>query len=213
MDLESIRREYRMGGLRRSHLAENPFQQLEHWMKQAIEANIPDPTAFVLATVDAKGQPEQRILLLKLIDANGLVFFTNYQSDKARDMAANPHVSMHFPWHHMERQIRVSGIARKIAVDESRAYFNSRPRESQLAAWASPQSSRIDSRQVLLNQFEEVKARFGDANNIPLPDFWGGYRVEPERFEFWQGGASRLHDRFEYCRQADGSWAIGRLAP
>ncbi len=212
MDLESIRREYLLGGLRRNGLEDDPLRQFERWMQQAIESQIPDPTAMTLATVDAEGQPDQRLVLLKHTDAQGLVFFTNYQSKKAQDMAHNPKVSLHFPWHMMERQVRISGAAHKLSVPESLQYFLTRPRESQLAAWASAQSQRINSRQFLLSQFNSIKQKFLQGA-IPLPDFWGGYRVVPERFEFWQGGANRLHDRFEYRKQVDGGWSIERLAP
>jgi pyridoxamine 5'-phosphate oxidase len=212
MDLEQIRREYLSGGLRREHLNDNPFQQFEAWLQQAVASQIPDPTAMVLATVDAVGQPDQRLVLLKQMDDQGFVFYTNYASKKARDIAANAKVSLHFPWHMMERQVRVNGIATRLSTAESLKYFVSRPAESQLAAWASQQSSRIDSRRFLLDQFERMKEKFAEGK-IPLPDFWGGYRVVPHRFEFWQGGASRLHDRFEYLLSTPGSWDIGRLAP
>ncbi len=212
MDLEQIRREYLLGGLRREHLHDNPFQQFEVWLQQAVTSQIPDPTAMVLATVDAEGQPDQRIVLLKQMDEQGLVFYTNYASKKARDIAVNAKVSLHFPWHMMERQVRINGTASRLSTAESLKYFVSRPPESQVAAWASQQSSRISSRRFLLDQFERMKEKFADGK-IPLPDFWGGYRVVPNRFEFWQGGASRLHDRFEYLRTATGAWDIGRLAP
>lgn len=212
MDLEQIRREYLAGGLRREHLSDNPFQQFEAWLQQAVASQIPDPTAMVLATVDAAGQPDQRLVLLKQMDEQGFVFYTNYASKKARDIAVNAKVSLHFPWHMMERQVRVNGTATRLSTVESLKYFISRPPESQLAAWASQQSSRISSRRLLLDQFERMKEKFADGK-IPLPDFWGGYRIVPHRFEFWQGGASRLHDRFEYLQTPAGSWDIGRLAP
>ena len=211
MDLESIRREYLQGGLRRNSLPADPFTQFELWLNQAIAARIPDPTAFSLATVAADGQPEQRLVLLKHVDAQGLVFFTNYRSGKARDIAVNPKVSLHFPWHGMERQVRIIGRAEKVPAEESARYFASRPRDSQLAAWASPQSEVIASRRQLLDEFAAMEARF--TGDIPLPDFWGGYRITPAQFEFWQGGASRLHDRFCYRRDADGAWSLERLAP
>lgn len=212
MDLEQIRREYLSGGLRRENLNDNPFTQFEAWLQQAVASQIPDPTAMVLATVDASGQPDQRIVLLKQVDERGFVFYTNYASKKARDIATNGKVSLHFPWHMMERQVRVNGTASRLSAAESVKYFVSRPPESQLAAWASQQSSRISSRRFLLDQFERMKEKFADGK-IPLPDFWGGYRVVPHRFEFWQGGASRLHDRFEYLLDSSGGWDIGRLAP
>lgn len=212
MDLEQIRREYLSGGLRREHLHSSPFEQFDVWLRQAISTGIADPTAMVLATVDDRGQPDQRLVLLKQSDPGGLVFYTNYGSKKARDIATNSKVSLHFPWHFMERQVRISGTASRVGLAESLRYFASRPPESQLAAWASQQSAPIESRRLLLEQFERMKEKFRDGK-IPLPDFWGGYRVVPHRFEFWQGGASRLHDRFEYCLAADASWSIRRLAP
>lgn len=211
MDLEAIRREYLKGGLRRNDLNDNPMAQFEQWMTQAIAAQIPDPTAMTLATVSAEGEPTQRIVLLKHADEKGFVFYTNYSSRKALDIAANSKVSLHFPWHFMERQVKVNGVAHKVPMAESLAYFVTRPHESQLAAWASQQSHKVSSRQLLEMQFARMKAKF-QKGQVPLPDFWGGFRVEPYRYEFWQGGANRLHDRFEYCHQ-ESSWAIGRLAP
>lgn len=212
MDLEQIRREYLLGGLNREDLHEGPITQFEQWLEQAVASEIPDPTAMVLATVDAEGQPDQRIVLLKHLDTQGFVFYTNYNSKKARDIAANAKVSLHFPWHPMERQVRVSGSAVKISTAESLKYFVSRPFGSQVAAWASPQSSIISARSVLEQEFARMKAKFEDGK-VPLPDFWGGLRVVPQRIEFWQGGANRLHDRFEYRLLESGEWQISRLAP
>jgi pyridoxamine 5'-phosphate oxidase len=212
MDLEQIRREYLSGGLRRENLHQSPFEQFDVWLRQAVAAGIADPTAMVLATVDEQGQPDQRLVLLKQSDPSGLVFYTNYSSKKAHDISGNPKVSLHFPWYSMERQVRISGTASRVSLAESIRYFTSRPLESQIAAWASQQSAPISSRRLLLEQFERMKEKFREGK-VPLPDFWGGFRVVPHRFEFWQGGASRLHDRFEYLLTADGRWAIGRLAP
>ncbi len=212
MDLEQIRRDYVQGGLRRDDLADDPFEQFSNWMEQVVKADIPDPTAMTLATVDASGQPAQRIVLLKRLDAQGFVFFTNFSSNKAADIAANNKVSLHFPWHMLERQVKIKGVAEKIPTSESLKYFLSRPRDSQIAAWASHQSHPLSSRSVLLNQFARIKEKFAQGE-IPLPDHWGGFRVKPSCFEFWQGGENRLHDRFEYLRQSDGSWKITRLAP
>ncbi len=212
MKLEDVRRDYLRGGLRRGNLLDNPIEQFKLWLQQAIDAELADPTAMTLATVDASGQPRQRIVLLKQVDDEGFVFFTNYESHKAHDMAVNPLVSLHFPWHSLERQVKVCGRAEKVSTSESLKYFLSRPQESQLAAWASAQSRPISSRQLLMQQFNAMKAKFINGD-IPLPDFWGGYRVRPTVIEFWQGGASRLHDRFEYSRQASADWLIERLAP
>jgi pyridoxamine 5'-phosphate oxidase len=212
MDLESLRREYLQGGLHRADLAANPFDQFALWMQQAIDLNLADPTAMTVATVGADGQPSQRIVLLKHVDQRGFVFYTNYGSRKAEELSVNPKISLHFPWHVIERQVKVCGVASRVPLAESLKYFASRPRESQLAAIASQQSRVLDSRTVLLNQFESLKQKF-KSGQVPLPDFWGGYRVDASEIEFWQGGAHRLHDRFRYLRQADGSWQIDRLAP
>ncbi|MFT5082840.1 MAG: pyridoxamine 5'-phosphate oxidase [Lentisphaeria bacterium] len=201
-----------LGGLSRDNLDLNPFSQFELWMQQAIASGLPDPTAMTLATVDVDGQPSQRIVLLKHFDEQGFVFYTNYGSSKARDINVNPKVSIHFPWHAMERQVKAIGVAERVSMAETIKYFLSRPRDSQLAAWASAQSLPISSRALLLSQFESMKNKFKHGQ-VPVPDFWGGYRVAPHTFEFWQGGGSRLHDRFEYRKQSKGNWHSERLAP
>jgi len=173
---------------------------------------LSDPTAMTIATVGKAGQPAQRIVLLKQFGVDGFVFYTNYGSRKAGDIEHDNRVSLHFPWHEMDRQVHVKGIACKISRTESLKYFLSRPFESQLSAWASHQSERINSRQLLLMQFESMKKKFADGE-IPLPDFWGGIRVVPEQFEFWQGNVSRLHDRFEYNSGNEGGWDVCRLSP
>lgn len=212
MDLEDVRREYLKGGLQQENLADQPIEQFERWLQQSIDAKLQDPTAMTVATVDADGQPSQRIVLLKHLDEKGFVFYTNYGSRKSQDIGSNNKVSLHFPWHMLERQVKVCGVAERVPKAESLAYFLSRPKESQLAAWASEQSRPVSSRQLLMQQFNAMKDKFAKGE-VPLPDFWGGYRVVPTRIEFWQGGANRLHDRFEYKRQADGRWSIERLAP
>jgi len=211
VNLEDIRREYAKEGINRSDLDRSPFLQFERWMQNAIDAGLKDPTAMTLATVDASGQPNQRIVLLKRFDSQGFVFFTNYASKKAKDIDQCAKVALHFPWHSIERQVRVLGTAQKISKAESLAYFTSRPKDSQLAALASHQSSRINSRQFLMSQYESLKRKFADGE-LPLPDFWGGYRVVPHEFEFWQGRVSRLHDRFQYVLE-EKEWTIERLAP
>ena len=212
MQLEDIRREYRYQGLSRADLKDDPSTQFELWMEQAIAAGLSDPTAMTLATVSDTGAPRQRIVLLKHFDERGLVFYTNYESQKAQDIAHNPQVSVHFPWHSLDRQVRVEGRVEKLSVVDSLQYFLSRPRESQLAAWASQQSRAISSRQFLMSQFDAIKTKFA-SGKVPLPDFWGGYRILPERFEFWQGRENRLHDRFLYSLAATRVWRIERLAP
>lgn len=212
LNLENLRREYLRDGLRREQLADDPIVQFERWMAQIVAAEIPDPNAMTIATVDASGQPSQRIVLLKGLDQRGFVFYTNLRSHKAQDLKQNPKISLHFPWHCLERQVKVCGIAEQMSAAESIKYFLSRPRESQLAAWASNQSRPISSRAMLMQQFEAMKNKFSNGD-IPLPDFWGGFRVKPHQIEFWQGGAHRLHDRFQYTRQGDDSWDIARLEP
>ncbi len=212
LDLEHFRREYTQGGLDRADLADNPIEQFGLWMKQAIAAQLPEPTAMTIATVDASGQPSQRIVLLKQVDDKGFVFYTNLASRKAQDIKKNPKISLHFPWYPLERQVKICGIAQQLSSAEALKYFVSRPRDSQLGAWASHQSRPISSRALLLQQFEVMKNKFAKGE-IPLPDFWGGFRVRPHQIEFWQGGAARLHDRFQYSLQADGSWQIDRLQP
>ncbi|WP_394135164.1 pyridoxamine 5'-phosphate oxidase [Shewanella algae] len=210
-DLSDIRREYTQGGLRRADLAAEPMAQFERWMAQAKDAPLTDPTAMVVATVDETGQPFQRIVLLKRFDQQGFVFFTNLESRKAQQIAVNAKVSLLFPWHPLERQVAVTGIAEALSATEVFKYFVSRPKDSQIAAWVSKQSSKLSARQALESKFAEMKAKFAKGE-VPLPKFWGGYRIVPSCVEFWQGGEHRLHDRFLYSRTDDG-WEINRLAP
>ena len=212
MEIDQWRREYLQGGLERSDLAENPISQFELWLEEVVKADISDPSAMCLSTADAGGQPSQRIVLLKGFDARGFVFYTNLKSQKAWDITANPKVSLLFPWHFLERQVIVRGVAAPVSDTEADAYFSSRPRESQIAAWASHQSDAIVSRQVLEENFEAFRQKF-DGQDVPRPEFWGGYRVEPHAVEFWQGRASRLHDRFLYRSLDDGEWQVERLSP
>jgi len=211
MDISNFRREYLKSGLERKDLLSDPMAQFSHWFNQAKDTGIPDPNAMVLATVSKEGHPSQRTVLLKYYDENGFVFFTNQQSRKAREIAENNHVNLHFVWLDLERQIAINGTATPISAAESARYFITRPRDSQIAAWVSTQSKKISSRQCLLKSFSDMKAKFGKGD-IPLPSFWGGYRVEPATIEFWQGRKNRLHDRFLYRRQQD-EWTIERLAP
>lgn len=212
MDIENFRREYLQGGLNREDLQEDPIAQFDIWLSQTIESGIGDPTAMVVSTVSAEGRPSQRIVLLKHVDDDGFIFYTNYGSRKAKEIEGNNKVSLLFPWNKLDRQVKVGGTAEKISVAESAKYFMSRPRDSQLAAWASKQSRKITSREFLLTQLADIKEKFA-AGEVPLPDFWGGIRVRPHEVEFWQGGEHRIHDRFEYCLQNDGSWEISQLAP
>ncbi|MCW8128656.1 pyridoxamine 5'-phosphate oxidase [Microbulbifer halophilus] len=212
MEIDQWRREYLRGGLSREDLKESPLEQFSQWLSEAVESGLSDPSAMSLSTVDANGQPSQRIVLLKGFDEGGFVFYTNLRSHKARDIATNSQVCLLFPWQSLERQVIVYGRAVELSRDEALAYFHRRPRDSQLAAWASHQSEVVDSREELDRRFAEVKARFGDGE-IPLPDFWGGYRVVPQEVEFWQGGSRRLHDRFIYRRDDEGGWKAMRLWP
>lgn len=209
--LESTEAGIPAGGLDRANLADDPFEQFERWMAQFLELDLPDPAAMTIATVAPDGQPSQRIVLLKHFDHSGFVFYSNYDSRKAQELVSNPKISLHFPWHVIERQVKICGVAEKISVEESWEYFSSRPKGSQIAAAASPQSLVIDSRAELMREYERIEQQYQD-DNLPLPDNWGGYRVVPNEFEFWQGGAHRLHDRFRYSRQG-GGWVVDRLAP
>jgi pyridoxamine 5'-phosphate oxidase len=212
VEYEDFRREYLAGGLTRGMLNDCPIEQFQAWLEHAVTTEIRDPTAMVLATVDEEGSPWQRIVLLKGVSRAGFVFYTNHGSAKARAMASEPRVSLHFPWNQLDRQVIVGGTVEKMSTLESARYFLTRPRESQLAAWASQQSRPISARAVLEKQVSVIKDKFG-RGEIPMPDFWGGYRVVPRRMEFWQGGAHRLHDRFEYRLQQSGEWQIGQLQP
>jgi pyridoxamine 5'-phosphate oxidase len=209
---ESFRREYTAGGLSRDMLDASPVRQFETWLEQAVKAGLKDPTAMVLATVEEGGTPWQRIVLLKGLSHGGFVFYTNYGSAKAEDIARDPRVSLLFPWNELDRQVIIGGRVEKMSMAESASYFITRPRESQIAAWASRQSRPLSARALLEKQVQLLREKFGKGE-IPVPDFWGGYRVLPDRIEFWQGGEHRLHDRFLYRRQADASWTIEQLQP
>ena len=211
MKLDHVRREYLESGLRRIDLNTDPIVQLRHWLSQASNVELVDATAMSVATVDSTGQPSQRIVLLKNLDENGLVFYTNLKSRKAIDIESNNQVSVHFAWLPLERQVKIQGTAHRMSAKENFDYFVSRPQNSQLAAWASRQSEPITSRKALNLAFAQMKDKFSQGK-IPLPDFWGGYLIKPTRFEFWQGGGARLHDSFAYT-PANKAWNINRLAP
>ena len=210
VDLTKLRREFTSNGISRAELGDNPFVQFKIWMTQAIEAELTLPNAMSLATSDKEGVGI-RTVLLKTFDEHGFVFFTNYNSKKARQLDNNPNAALLFPWLDLERQVKISGTVEKVSTLESIKYFSSRPKDSQLGAWASAQSSRLSSRQVLLSEFKAMKRKF-DQGEVPLPDFWGGYRIVPTTIEFWQGRENRLHDRFVYTKSGN-TWAISRLAP
>jgi pyridoxamine 5'-phosphate oxidase len=215
--IANLRQEYTRDGLSRDNLAPEPLAQFELWFRQACETQVLEPNAMSLATVDADGAPSCRTVLLKAYDARGFVFFTNYTSRKATDIAVNARAALLFPWLALERQVQVTGLVEKISAKESLAYFMSRPYGSQLGAWVSHQSSVISSRQLLLKKLDEMKRKFMEGK-VPLPDFWGGFRVVPQAVEFWQGRPNRLHDRFLYTRDSGDSasgtsWRNDRFAP
>lgn len=211
-NIADLRKEYTKASLDIDSALKDPFKQFEKWFQEAQQGQLPEPNAMVLSTVDSEGQPFQRTVLMKALEENGIVFYTNYKSRKARQIAVNNKVNALFPWFPMERQVSVQGIAVKVSHKESLNYFLSRPHGSQLGAWVSQQSEVISSRSILEMKLAEMKQKFKEGK-VPLPDFWGGYRIEPTSFEFWQGRQSRLHDRLLYEKQADGSWKISRLSP
>jgi len=210
--LAALRREYATRGLSKEDLQADPVEQFRQWFSQAEDARLMEPNAMTLATTDANGKVTARTVLLKAFNQRGFVFFTNYESRKAKAMAENDRVALLFLWVPMERQVAINGRAEKISTAESLRYFSSRPYGSQLGAWVSRQSQVITTRSLLEAKFDELKRKWAEGK-VPLPDFWGGYRVVPEEIEFWQGSASRLHDRFMYRREGDGPWSLDRLSP
>lgn len=210
MSVADIRREYPGEPFDEVHSDADPFRQFSIWFEQ-VRASEPDPTAMALATATREGHPSVRTVLLKGVDARGFVFYTNYQSRKARELDQTLRASLLFVWRSREQQVRIEGRVDKVADAESDAYFATRPLESQWSVYASRQSAPIESREALEARYETARQKYGDA--VPRPSWWGGYRVVPDEFEFWQGRASRLHDRLQYHRQADGSWIRERLAP
>ncbi len=214
MSFGDLRREYGSRTLIESDAHRDPIVQFRQWFEEAVRAELTEPNAMTLATVGAEGDPSARTVLLKGFDAGGFVFYTNHDSAKGRDLASRPRAALLFFWAQLERQVRIAGPVTRVSTEESEAYFHSRPRESQLGAWASPQSSTIANRETLDDAYRRVETQYVDPGvPVPLPPHWGGYRVAPERMEFWQGRASRLHDRLLYTRRADGQWRIERLAP
>ncbi|GAA1590421.1 pyridoxamine 5'-phosphate oxidase [Kribbella sancticallisti] len=212
MDLSEMRETYGLGELLEDQVDADPIVQFGLWLAQATEAGLTEPNAMVLATADSDGKPSARTVLLKGLDERGFVFYTNQQSRKAEDLAVNPYCALVFPWHTMERQVRVEGTATKLPAAEVDAYFASRPRGSQLGAWASQQSQPVETREELDLQYASYERQWPEGTEISTPYFWGGYRVQPTNVEFWQGRTGRLHDRLNYFRQ-DGSWKLRRLQP
>ena len=213
IDFAGLRREYETQGLRRAEMHPDPIEQFATWFSTAVNSALPDANAMTLATATPDGKPSARVVLLKAFDQRGFVFFTNYQSYKGRELEANPQAALAIYWVELERQVRVAGRVEKTSRAESEAYFHSRPRGSQLGAWVSHQSEVIDARRILDARLAEMEERFAGSEVIELPPHWGGYRLVPEMIEFWQGRANRLHDRFRYLLQDDGSWTLDRLAP
>ena len=211
LDLQEMRTEYKKATLDENTVPKEPFTLFETWFSQAVDAQIKDANTMILATSSDNNIPNIRAVLLKLFDEKGFVFFTNYHSTKAKEIAHNPHVALEFLWIDLERQIRIIGTCEKISTAESMSYFMKRSRGSQIGAWVSEQSSVISSRKMLQMQIEKMKEKFAKGS-VPLPDFWGGYRVVPTQIEFWQGRESRLHDRILYTKEQE-NWMIQRLAP
>ncbi|MEJ2004470.1 MAG: pyridoxamine 5'-phosphate oxidase [Cyclobacteriaceae bacterium] len=212
MTLADLRREYSKQVLNESAINEDPLKQFEAWFSEAVKSEVPEPNAMTLSTVSEQGFPSGRIVLLKGIQDDGFVFYTNYQSSKARDMEKNGIVALTFFWGELERQVRIQGTVKKVSRETSENYFKTRPRDSQVGAWVSPQSSPIKNRKILEERKKQIIERFKDEETLPLPKQWGGYHVDPFLFEFWQGRPSRLHDRILYTREKE-SWNIRRLAP
>ncbi len=211
MSIADLRKSYNLAGLRRADLEANPIRQFQKWLQQAIEAQLLEPTAMTLATTDKNGRPSSRMVLLKGLDERGFVFYTSYESRKARELQENSNAAIVFYWAELERQARVTGAANRIPRAESEAYFKTRPRGHQLGAWVSTQSEVIARRAVLEDRLKQFEQKYPNA--VPLPPYWGGYVLAPVEIEFWQGRPNRLHDRFRYTKQADGNWLIERLAP
>ena len=212
MSLAEMRKDYGLTGLLEKNLAKNPFRQFEQWFQEAEAAKLTEPNAMTLATTGRDGRPSARTVLLKGVDGRGFVFYTNYESRKGRELDGNARATLLFPWVAMERQVTVEGPVARVSREESAAYFHSRPRASQLAAWASPQSTVVAGRAVIEESYRVIEKKY-EGREVPLPPNWGGFRLAPETVEFWQGRRSRLHDRLRYRRETGGDWVVERLAP
>lgn len=211
--IADLRQNYTLAGLVEADVDSDPIKQFNLWFQQALDADLIEPNAMTLATATPEGKPTARIVLLKGVSDRGFVFYTNYESQKGQQLIANPYAALVFLWDKLERQIRIEGRVEKLPTAESRAYFHSRPKASQIGAWTSDQSRVIPNREVLEQKQAKLQAKYSGDTEIPLPSHWGGFRVIPDRLEFWQGRPSRLHDRLVYDLQTDGSWSISRLSP
>lgn len=213
LDLSGYRVDYRKSSLSKDTIDTNPISQFELWMEEAIAANIHEPNAMVLSTISNTGTPTSRIVLLKEIIDNCFVFYTNYESEKAKHMSIHPNVSLNIPWIEIQRQVRIEGTVDKVSEEISRAYFKKRPRGSQIGAWVSPQSQIIQNRNFLSDRLNSYTSKFSNLEEIPMPSYWGGYAIKPMMIEFWQGRSNRLHDRIRYTKSDDEIWQIERIAP
>ena len=211
--IADLRQNYTLAGLTKADLKPDPIAQFEVWFQQALDADLIEPNAMTLATATPEGKPTARIVLLKGVSAKGFVFYTNYESQKGQQLIANPYAALVFLWDKLERQVRIEGKVERLSAAESAEYFHSRPKASQLGAWASDQSRVIPHREVLEKKLADLKEQYSGDRIVPLPEHWGGFRVVPSRIEFWQGRPSRLHDRLVYDRLVDDSWSINRLSP
>jgi pyridoxamine 5'-phosphate oxidase len=211
MNIADLRKSYEKAELSETASHADPLQQFDQWLNEAIKGEVPEPNAMTLATVGSDLRPSTRVVLIKGYDARGIVWYTNYNSQKGRELAGNPYAALQFHWVEMERVVRIEGIVEKVSDEESDEYFKSRPLDSRIGAWASPQSEVIDSRTVLVTNAAKYGAQF--LLHPPRPPHWGGYRLKPDNWQFWQGRKSRLHDRLRYTLQADGGWLRERLAP
>ncbi len=212
-NIEDLRKSYHLGSSDTKDLTTDPLDMFRRWWHEAIEAEIDEANAMTLATVNLYGQPSARIVLLKGLHQDGFEFFTNYESQKAKDMAVNNHVALLFFWKELERQVRIEGLVEKVTKERSEQYFQSRPRGSQIGAWSSPQTQVIPGRSVIENNLKATEEKYAEVDPLPLPEHWGGYLVRPQQYEFWQGRPDRLHDRFRYVHKPDGLWIVERLAP
>ncbi|MCB0581918.1 MAG: pyridoxamine 5'-phosphate oxidase [Phaeodactylibacter sp.] len=213
VDIKQLRKEYTAYTLGPEDVSESPLAQFKAWFEQAVQVQVPEPNAMTLATCTPEGKPSARIVLLKGIEEGGFVFYTNYNSRKGKELEQNPQAALAFLWHELQRQVRVEGPVRKLSPESSTAYFQSRPKGSQVGAWASPQSTPIASRAVLEKRVEELAGQYAGAEILPRPPHWGGYVLEPTVVEFWQGRSNRLHDRIRYRLDENGNWQVERLAP